>query len=495
MTDQEDLTWFHPVFINDCDVGWGYNGNNGNLIPAASVDESNKVIYAIKKTKTHSFAFDLESEDFHKIPCNIFTLPCHFLDSIVKKNQNVYKFMDFLIENHVLVGYMSLIECFSKEIRAEDVCNLPPKTTHFIKAVNYGLQMVIIFNKANIQLFDGDNDGKFLEKIWKKEQEMTDEQKKVECSVLVFSLDATKTNVFKMSMKEIFKFIEEYQNGSHREHERLLYYALKKISVNSEISENFLADTRFDLLTNSIFELYRFKRILEIVILLSKLIQDESLEIAEKKKRKLDSCYIKIKNMWDQGIRRCSELLAGGLTLTESDLSAEFSSDQYEKEIDGLEMNETEDQKIVMNKSDFHHLDWNVSQLLKMDVILSNDTLQPFVKTQGSNERVLLGFGSHQNRTKPKTTETSEMFVSPCPLECSIDDRQWICINCGEFFKTQGFQVVCSCGTTHVTNLKLECFDRKHPKEFFPCEKHDPTSASSIESSRSSFSIVDDGMQ
>uniref|UniRef100_A0AC34Q0V2 Uncharacterized protein n=1 Tax=Panagrolaimus sp. JU765 TaxID=591449 RepID=A0AC34Q0V2_9BILA len=152
----------------------------------------------------------------------------------------------------------------------------------------------------------------------------------------------------------------------------------------------------------------------------------------------------------------------------------------------------SESTTITMNNEEYRSLKLEMAKLLKMDILLSNKALQPFVKTQGSNERILLGFGSHQNRIKPKTTEGSEMFVSPCPLECSIDERQWICVNCGEFFKIQGFQIICSCGTTHVTNLKLECFDPKHPKDFFPCEKHDPTSASISSSRRSSFSVIED---
>uniref|UniRef100_A0AC34PYL5 Uncharacterized protein n=1 Tax=Panagrolaimus sp. JU765 TaxID=591449 RepID=A0AC34PYL5_9BILA len=123
---------------------------------------------------------------------------------------------------------------------------------------------------------------------------------------------------------------------------------------------------------------------------------------------------------------------------------------------------------ITMNNEDYRSLKLEMAQMLKMDIVLSNKAVQPFVKTHNSNERVLIGFGSHQNRTKPKTTEASGMFVSPCPLECSIDDRQWICINCGEFFKADGLQVICSCGRTHVANMKFDCFDPEHPKEIFP---------------------------
>uniref|UniRef100_A0AC34RMY1 Uncharacterized protein n=1 Tax=Panagrolaimus sp. JU765 TaxID=591449 RepID=A0AC34RMY1_9BILA len=218
-----------------------------------------------------------------------------------------------------------------------------------------------------------------------------------------------------MSMNEILKFIEEYQNGDHKEYERLLYYALKKISVNSGISENFLNDTRFDRLSYLIFEAYWHKKFLETEI-----------------------------------------------------LPLKFPSNQLVKMMNGSKIDEkTKKQIIVMNKSDFYNLNWEAVLLFKMDILLSNDVLQSFVKTQDSNERVLIGFGFHQNRTKPNKTEGSEIFVSPCPLECTIDDRQWICINCGEFFRADGLQMICSCGRTHVANLKFECFDSNHPKEFF----------------------------
>uniref|UniRef100_A0AC34RDZ6 Uncharacterized protein n=1 Tax=Panagrolaimus sp. JU765 TaxID=591449 RepID=A0AC34RDZ6_9BILA len=313
-------------------------------------------------------------------------------------------------------------------------------------------------------------------------------------------------------------------------------------------------DDRFDILAEQIFHLYWLKKAVKNEINFLNFKKNWKLPILSsenipEKRETLKVYNQKINKNWDETISNCLKILKGS-TKTKSDLLSELSphylialrkeivtepaynSEQISKlkllDDDFKEKEEVEDSEeeinpgsskfqttsssgpepsiqkqdlsenscsestITMNNKDYRSLQTEITQLLKMDIVLSNKALQPFVKTQDPNERILIGFGSHQNRTKPKTKEASEMFISPCPTECTIDDRQWICINCGEFFKIQGFQVICSCGRTHVSNLKLECFDPKHPKEFFPCEKHDPTSASISSSRRSSFSVIED---
>uniref|UniRef100_A0AC34R6D6 Uncharacterized protein n=1 Tax=Panagrolaimus sp. JU765 TaxID=591449 RepID=A0AC34R6D6_9BILA len=346
------------------------------------------------------------------------------------------------------------------------------------------------------------------------------DQGQVPCSMIFFS-NSGKIEIKNILMKEI----NPYLQPGYRYDSCLRHYA----AIATK-------DTRFDILAEQIFQLYWLKKSVknEINSLNFKensIFPTLLLKDIEKKSQKLKIYDQEIKKLWDQTISNCSEILKGS-TKTESDLFAELSphyllalrnglitgsaynneriskikllddesdenntmKDAGEETTAGSKQKQDlmESATITMNNKDYRSLQTEMAQRLKMGIFLSNDALQPFVRTQGSNERILLGFGSHQNQFKPKRTEAPEMFISPCPLECTIDDRQWICINCGEFFKTQGFQVVCSCGTTHVTNLKLECFDPKHPKDFFPCEKHDPTSASITTSRRSSFSVVED---
>uniref|UniRef100_A0AC34QDH4 Uncharacterized protein n=1 Tax=Panagrolaimus sp. JU765 TaxID=591449 RepID=A0AC34QDH4_9BILA len=361
---------------------------------------------------------------------NIFVSTKDFVQLFMDRRQFVFDFMDFLIKNQ---GTNNMILAVNSDSGKVDYSH------------NYRSKVLSAFEEKYDYLFE-------IEKI--KGIGFNNEQGRVPCSTIIFS-NSGKLEIKNMLLEDIYYsyFTKKYCSevclrqeieSLRSRNQKTLGSTISRCSEISEGSTKTESDLFGELSTHLLFALrnefgtesaYNNERISKL-----KLLADESDESAT--------------------------------SVQKQDVS--------------------ESTTITMNNKDYRSLQSEMAELLKMDIVLSNKALQPFVKTQDANERILLGFGSHRNRTKPKTTEASDMFVSPCPLECTIDDRQWICINCGEFFKTQGFQVICSCGTTHVTNLKLECFDPKHPKDFFPCEKHDPTSASITSSCRSSFSVIED---
>uniref|UniRef100_A0AC34QRH3 Uncharacterized protein n=1 Tax=Panagrolaimus sp. JU765 TaxID=591449 RepID=A0AC34QRH3_9BILA len=494
-------------------LGWNYNKNYRIDIPQSTDGRIPKISVSFLPLFHDFFNWKIENvSDFIK---KIFVSTKDFVQLFMDRRQFVFDFMDFLIKNH---GTNNMI------------LTLNSRSTLTIDGTRYEShhrsKILAAFEEKYADLF----------KTFKyyRGPHMNDEQGQVPCSTIIFS-NSGKIEIKDLLMKEI-----DLYHTTETDYDKCLRY--------SDV-EDATKDARFDILAEQIFQLYWLKKLVKNEINYFTFRKNSKLpaltsEDIQKKCRKLMVYNEKINKIWDETISRCSEILEGS-TKTESDLFAELplhyftvlrkefvtasafqagdvsNNEQISKlkmlvdeseEIEDVEDSEkttpgsNESQKtsssgsatlcsestITMNNKDYRSLQSEMTQLLKMTILLSNKALQPFVKTQDSNERILLGFGSHRNRTKPKTTEKSDMFISPCPLECTIDDRQWICINCGEFFKADGFQVVCSCGRTHVSNLKFECFDPKHPKDFFPCEKPDPTSASISSSRRSSFSVVED---
>uniref|UniRef100_A0AC34R6W4 Uncharacterized protein n=1 Tax=Panagrolaimus sp. JU765 TaxID=591449 RepID=A0AC34R6W4_9BILA len=136
--------------------------------------------------------------------------------SLLNKNPNGYKFTDFLIDNYGTWGYFSRF-CFVSKRSDEE--GFKPKFVY------HGLEMFIIFNEKNKLLFENSSSDVFLDKIWKKEQELTEDQKNVVCSVLIISSDPEKTRLSQMKMFEILEFIEEFKNNEHPEYETQISYS------------------------------------------------------------------------------------------------------------------------------------------------------------------------------------------------------------------------------------------------------------------------------
>uniref|UniRef100_A0AC34R3M3 Uncharacterized protein n=1 Tax=Panagrolaimus sp. JU765 TaxID=591449 RepID=A0AC34R3M3_9BILA len=234
-----------------------------------------------------------------------------------------------------------------------------------------------------------------------------------------------------------------------------------------------ISQNEIETVENQLFQLYQKGKLLDEeldVLESSSNLKKSSNEFNEKKKQ-LESLKSKHEKLWDLRIGQCSKLLQGS-KLTDLELCfgspldelVEIKSESMVEKI-GPMMN---DQIIIMGKDYFYSLDPEMTKKLKMGVFLSNEDGEPFISNKNLDTKIFIGFASHQNKFTNYELITSGMFVTSCPEKCTCDERQWICVNCGNFFKAKNFEVVCDCGTTHVTNLKLECFDPKHPKTILP---------------------------
>uniref|UniRef100_A0AC34RCE3 Uncharacterized protein n=1 Tax=Panagrolaimus sp. JU765 TaxID=591449 RepID=A0AC34RCE3_9BILA len=252
-----------------------------------------------------------------------------------------------------------------------------------------------------------------------------------------------------------------------------------------------ISQDEIETVQNQLFQLYQKRKLLdkELDLLDSSSNLKKSSNEVKKMKKRVE--LFKYEKLWDLKMKQCSKLLQGS-KLTDFELNfdsafnelleikCELQTATVAKTIDpelicnsqfdepfGRKIQSESiaekigaqlcsiDQIIIMDKDYFYLLDPEMAKKFKMGVFLSNEDDEPFISNKNLDKKILIGFASHKNRFTSDELETSEMFVTRCPEKCTRDDRQWICITCGNFFKAKNFEVVCDCGTTHVTNLKL----------------------------------------
>lgn len=167
------------LFGRKCKAGWGYNVKNNYFIQNVKIDdletESNHSLVG----NTTISGSDTENDFCQKFSC-IQNSPVYgFCESVINKNLNAYKLMDFLIENHEIDGFISNLQQHSNWKKAKKSNNYLPETTHFVEEVQYGLDMFIFFDGNNKHLFHNHDNGQFLSNIWIAARKLTEEQKKL----------------------------------------------------------------------------------------------------------------------------------------------------------------------------------------------------------------------------------------------------------------------------------------------------------------------------
>uniref|UniRef100_A0AC34RTC4 Uncharacterized protein n=1 Tax=Panagrolaimus sp. JU765 TaxID=591449 RepID=A0AC34RTC4_9BILA len=486
---------YRNLYGQECRAGWGYDAENGAFIK--NFELTGKDIF--------TRPIFVKTKEFNMNAFNFFTfIPSYpdtnFIESLVGKNENSYKFMDFILQNWNTNGHISEITAVTKITYIDTPVSCPSEATHYIKTIYYGLQMFVIFDKSNNHLFENENDdGQFLNKIWRQQTSLSDEQKNVVCSVLIFSSNHEKTIIKEMAMQEIRELLMKVRNKKYA-------HFVSSVQCILEPMPNYefpvISEIAIKTMEIGLFSLYRKRKLMDKEL---DLLESSSNAFNEKKKQ-LELLKSKFEKLWDLRIGQCSKLLQGS-KLTDFELCfgspldelVEMENEQQNKssaEEIGLKFySRMNDQIVMMGKDYFCSLDPEMVKKLKMGVFLSNEEGEPFISNKNLDTKIFIGFASHQDKFTNDEVETSEMFVTSCPEKCTRDERQWICVTCGNFFKAKNFEVVCDCGTTHVTNLKLECFDPKHPKTIFPsslkscstCGISTPRTSSTFETRMSSF--------
>uniref|UniRef100_A0AC34QEF5 Uncharacterized protein n=1 Tax=Panagrolaimus sp. JU765 TaxID=591449 RepID=A0AC34QEF5_9BILA len=343
--------------------------------------------------------------------------------------------------------------------------------------------MFLILEKKFVHLFDADGYGYFLEKILECEKKLTDEQKTVPCEVLVCTSNfSRKTKT--MTMEEIVEILQGRLTCDSK-YECVIDCVLEKLDKNSADVEVHHDPKLFNILANQFFEVVSIQKKLKEKIgeLNLKQLTSNDVEMVEmsdeeiKNLRKIKKEQLQNANDYYEKIIEQSKKILGGLEITESELLAEFP---VEKIVDMKNkiQNESSPKKkmninvqtildkptMILNKSHIYTFQQDKLFMSKINILLTDDECAPRFWNNG--KIILLGIATRENSVIGEKVEGFEYFVTNCPRKCTNDYRQWICPSCSNFFKMtmNPFEVVCDCGTIHVTDLKLECFDPNHPK-------------------------------
>uniref|UniRef100_A0AC34QAN2 Uncharacterized protein n=1 Tax=Panagrolaimus sp. JU765 TaxID=591449 RepID=A0AC34QAN2_9BILA len=205
-------------------------------------------------------------------------------------------------------GFISHVTSIQKSVYVYNCDKSLSECTHYLKAVYYGVRMLIIFDEKNAGLL-GDGDKKtILDKIWEKRQDLTEEQENILCSVLIFSRKAAPIGEF--TMKEILEMMHSYS---------CIPLSCKMKSLPGKISNLYFENLKhFEVLTDQIFEIYWIKKSLEnettqnFMHQLSKCFEHNALsKNLEEEKDSLMRDLERITNVWNQKMKEGLDLSTG----------------------------------------------------------------------------------------------------------------------------------------------------------------------------------------
>uniref|UniRef100_A0AC34RHY4 Uncharacterized protein n=1 Tax=Panagrolaimus sp. JU765 TaxID=591449 RepID=A0AC34RHY4_9BILA len=302
------------LFGQECDVGWGYDARIRRFINKDEKSErcdqlSSPYLIAGEDLSSSTFDFHSESENSYSQMMNKLFGNCRdFIEAIVNRNENAYNLIEFLMEKHKNIGLISLVTMGGRRGWEDDVENHDfPEATHFVARVSFGMRMLIIFNATDTDLLGNGDKTDILDKIWKTEQDLTENQKKIVCQVLIFSQKTTTIREF--TMEKILQMISEPESSIP------LFCEMTNLpgKIRNSYFENF---EQYEILTDQIFEIYWVKKFLENEIR-SQFMNQLSKTSKKSKwseyfdKEELMSNLEKIANAWNQKMKQSSDLLEG----------------------------------------------------------------------------------------------------------------------------------------------------------------------------------------
>uniref|UniRef100_A0AC34RHX1 Uncharacterized protein n=1 Tax=Panagrolaimus sp. JU765 TaxID=591449 RepID=A0AC34RHX1_9BILA len=305
------------LFGQECDAGWGYDARIRCFIPKdQKIERFGHLLGTPKQLNGHclvdgdslsSLTFDFHSESessYSQMMKKLFGNCRDFIEAIVDRNENVCNLIEFLMKNRENIGSISHV---TNEKRRNHATNTNfPNATHFVEYVHFGTRMLIIFDGNNVDLLENGDKKNILDKIWKKKQDLTENQEKIVCQVLIFSQKTTKIGEF--TMKKILEMISEPESS--------IPLSCEMKSLPGKSSNLYFKNFKhYDMLTNQIFEIYWIKKLLEDEVTDSFMDQFSELSMKDKlpegfamKKEKMSNLE-KITNAWNQKIQQCTDLL------------------------------------------------------------------------------------------------------------------------------------------------------------------------------------------
>ena len=101
-----------------------------------------------------------------------------------------------------------------------------------------------------------------------------------------------------------------------------------------------------------------------------------------------------------------------------------------------------------------------------IDVLNDTDANEPYIRNN-KGKKILFGLVNMEGAKKGAIPDDAKAYNPTCPKECSEDQREWICTNCGESVSTQldlsGHQLLyCRCGSKKFDINILICHNPKY---------------------------------
>uniref|UniRef100_A0AC34RHB0 Uncharacterized protein n=1 Tax=Panagrolaimus sp. JU765 TaxID=591449 RepID=A0AC34RHB0_9BILA len=288
------------LFGRECYGGWGYDAKTGIFISDGQMKYD---FISPPKVNSSTHDFDSVTQKQHgKFVEKLFGNCRDFIEAIVNRNENAQNLIEFSMENSGTVGFISHVTVESRR-SSYYVEKCFPEATHFVRRVLFGLRMLVFFDEKNADLL-GDGDKKeILDRIWKQEQNLTENQENILCSVLIFSNNPSKMK--KLTMREILDIILLPTN----------YICSLSCDLQPLPSPYYYPgkdDERFEIMTDQIFEIYWIKKSLENKIRMLSMNQlSNGVYQAEYSYDKLMPKLNAVTNFWNQKIQQCADLLAG----------------------------------------------------------------------------------------------------------------------------------------------------------------------------------------
>uniref|UniRef100_A0AC34RPN1 Uncharacterized protein n=1 Tax=Panagrolaimus sp. JU765 TaxID=591449 RepID=A0AC34RPN1_9BILA len=329
--------------------------------------------------------------------------------------------------------------------------------------------MLVILDKENEQ----DVTAEALIKYWQQKGGLNKKQSDILCSLLRVAANPDETHIEKHDVH----YIRALTTFSIPKYEIPIYCEMEKLTTDDGQLNLEIPDEIISIFVDQLYQLYWMDNVVE-----------EKLDNAEGAERySLGTCFDEATTLWEETIAKCRKLLARSKMDKTELLNSAFPDDDLQMDTTTENVVSTpattylmdsttgfpsmvHDQTLIINKNELRYLNWEMVLRLKMGIYLTNSIFDAYVENRNAPGKMnRFGFASHQNQLSNMAyveMEKSELLVTRCPQKCTLDDRQWICVICGHFFKVQNFEVICKCGTTHVANLKFECFHHEHPKTF-----------------------------
>uniref|UniRef100_A0AC34RIU5 Uncharacterized protein n=1 Tax=Panagrolaimus sp. JU765 TaxID=591449 RepID=A0AC34RIU5_9BILA len=306
------------LFGRECEAGWGYDANYGRFYLNVLDKDKNYV----KDTNCSTVDFNVDSRKYAAdLLCELFGNCKDFVEAIAMNNQNACSLVEFLMKNRETTGFISCLTHRWWLSAAEKAKSYSSDVTHYVKEVCFGMRFLIIINEKNADLLGNGDKKKILDRIWKKEQNLTENQKNIFCSILALTQDSIKIKT--LTMADICKMIPSNDQLMKLSDESFFPISCKMAKLPDRSGRYLeIDDQRWNIVANQIFEVYWLKKILEneIEATFLKQLSGFSLQKAvdfKKEKEKLDDLLQRITIVWNKIIDVCKSTMRGNTTVCE----------------------------------------------------------------------------------------------------------------------------------------------------------------------------------